>query len=257
MAGKETESGAVDRALALLAALLADNGERPLAAVAADLALPLSTAHRLVAALVRHGLLIRVGQGRYAASAGLTQLGAAARSHALLARIARPALRRLAGATGMVVHLGVMRGDMVSYLVKEPIDFPLFTREGMELEAYCSGIGKLLLAHLPDEALDQYLANGPFVALTRATIIVPEAIRAHLAQVRAHDFATDAEEVVEGLGCIAVPIRDAGGAVIAALSASASPPRPVSAPVLRRLRRCAGEIERALAGVRTSPARSP
>ncbi len=248
MAVKETESGAIDRALALLAALLADNGERPLSAVAGELGLPLSTAHRLAAALVRHGLLIRVGQGRYAASTGLNQLGAAGRSHALLARVARPALRRLARTTGLVVHLGVMRGDMVTYLVKEPIDFPLFTREGMELEAYCSGIGKLLLAYLPGEVLDQYLANGPFVALTPATIIVPEAIRDHLVQVRKQDFATDAEEVVEGLGCTAVPIRDVGGEVIAALSASASPPRPVTAPVLRRLRRCASEIERALAG---------
>ena len=67
----------------------------------------------------------------------------------------------------------------------------LFTRVGMQLEAYCSGIGKMLLAHLPEEQQRAYLAGGPFPALTAKTITQPEALAQELERIRAQGFALD------------------------------------------------------------------
>ena len=72
----------------------------------------------------------------------------------------------LAKRTGLTVHLGVFEGDMVTYLVKAAGVTDVLTQEGMQLEAYCSGIGKVLLAFLPLDEREQYLAGGPFVRLT-------------------------------------------------------------------------------------------
>jgi IclR family transcriptional regulator, acetate operon repressor len=91
---------------------------------------------------------------------------------------------------------------------------------GMQLEAYCSGIGKVLLAHLPKAACEDYLAAGPFVALTSRTIVDPDLLRAELANVRHQGFAVDNHEVAEDLRCIAVPLRRPDGEVVAAVSVS-------------------------------------
>lgn len=239
----EEGAAALERALGLFAAILRDDGHRPLSAQATDLALPISTAHRFAAVLARHGLIVRVARGHYAASHSLARSGGIAREQAILARVARKPMRELARRLKANVHLGVLEGDMVTYLVKAAAGPPLFTREGMQLEAYCSGVGKVLLAHLPAAALDTYLANGPFVPLTAATIIDPAAIRAHLDTVRDQDYASDDREIDDRLSCIAVPVRAADGTVVASLSGSASPPRPVDAERLAALRDCARAIE--------------
>lgn len=94
----------------------------------------------------------------------------------------------------------------------------LFTRVGMQLEAYCSGIGKMLLAHLPEEQQRAYLAGGPFPALTAKTITQPAALAQELERIRAQGFALDDYEVADDLFCVAVPIRQEGGRVLAAIS---------------------------------------
>lgn len=216
-------TAAIDRTLALFEALVRDAGARPLSALAAELGLPPSTAYRMAALLARRGLIAPARRGHYAAGLTLADLGARTDPNRILAEAARPLLRRLARANRAIAHLGVWDGDMVTYLVKESgAGATLFSREGGQLEAYCSAIGKVLLAHLEPAKRDTYLAAGPFVALTEHTVTDPERIRAMLGDVIQDGFAVDAEEIANGLFCIALPVRDAGGRVVAAVSLSRS-----------------------------------
>ena len=207
--------------MALLDAVLADGGAAGVSDLARAQAIPVATAHRHIVSLVDEGLLTPVGSGRHVAGPRLIRLGGGIDLAQVLARIAAPLLPPLARELGAVVQLGTLDNDMVTYRVKAGNAAEgLFTRVGGQLEAYCSGIGKVLLAGLPEAERERYLANGPFIALTRQTITAPDALARELAQVAALGHAFDREEIAEGLACAAVPIHDGHGGVVAALSAS-------------------------------------
>lgn len=246
--GQAVEEETLDRALRLFSTIVAASGDRGLAEIAADLGVPSSTAHRFVATLLRHDMIARIGRGRYCLSYNMAGQGDDERSRQILSRIARPEASALARATRANVHVGVLDNDMVTYLVKAGDQSSLFTREGMQLEAYCSAVGKILLAHLPPSSLDAFLRTGPFIALTSSTIVDPEALRDHLGCVRASQFALDEQEVDEHLRCAAVPIKGSEGRVVAALSISITPPVPIGELLINRLRQSAAHIEARLGG---------
>ena len=241
----------IDKALDLFDRVARDDGATPLGTLAAAAGLPLSTAYRMIARFEARGLLVRTGKGCWRGGAALLDLARRIDGDALLAQIARPAIRRLARATGRTAHLGVLETDMVTYLVKERGGrAEVLTREAMQLEAYCSAIGKVLLASLSEEALTLYLSSGTFVPLTPKTITDPALLRDHLAAVRRDGFAIDDEEVADGLFCLAVPVRRGDGAVVGALSSSAADAGRgfVREDLLRALLSCADEIEAKMNG---------
>lgn len=140
-----------------------------------DLGLPASTAHRVMTTLRQHGFLLRTGRDRYFAGGSAARAAGISLPSALLAEAALPHLRALGSRTGLTVQLGILEEDMVTYLAKAGHrSSALFTREGMQLEAYCSALGKVLLAALSYERLEEYLASGPFVAITSHTITDPD-----------------------------------------------------------------------------------
>jgi DNA-binding IclR family transcriptional regulator len=233
---------AVDRALALLRHVLADGGASTLSVVAGAMGLPVATAYRLTASLVGQSYLVAGGNGRY--FAGPAMLGEYSLRPALVA-VARPVVQALARATGCTAHLGVLDDDMVTYLIKAGRkNRPVFTEEGKQLEAYCSGIGKILLAALPAPTFAAYLANGPFVALTANTMTDPQAIMSEIARVKGLGYACDEQEIALGLRCLAVGIAGGDGHAIAALSVSrrAADAGPSDEHVLELLRNAAGRI---------------
>lgn len=242
-------SGA-DVKLPLLLRIIADRGEAPLSRQARELAIPLSTAYRAVADLTSAGLVSPGRHGSWLPGFDLIRRAAAIDPRELLADIARSPLRRTAKSFRGTVHLGILEADMVTYLVKERGGGPeVLTRPGMQLEAYCSAIGKMLLASLPTPERDRYLAGGPFFALTPYTITDPEALRRELDRVRTLDHAIDEREISEALRCVAVPVRDRGGEIVAAISFTCVIPsrRPqTDDDVLAALRACAQEIEQRL-----------
>jgi IclR family acetate operon transcriptional repressor len=172
-------AAAIDKALSLFLALADDGGATPLSVLARKAGIPTSTSHRIVGILLRAGVLGRVGRGRYAAGWRLGTLPCTEGMRAALIHAARDAVRTLARDLKVTVHLGVLEGDMVTYLVKEQGGGPdLITSEMSQLEAYCTGIGKVLLANLHNDARDAYLSSAPFVPLTSNTIIDPTVLRA-------------------------------------------------------------------------------
>lgn len=213
----------VDRAFSLLSHLARSGGCQSLPNMASGCGLTVATAHRLLATLETLGAVIHTGPGEYRIGMELVELAGTASPDKLLAAAAEPALNAIVRGIGHTAHVGVLDPDcMVTYIAKRARSGqPVPTRIGSQLEAYCSGLGKVLLAAMPDHVQDAYLADGPFVALTRHTITEPEALRAELAAVHRQGYAVDNEEIFDGLRCVAVPILGRKGQVIAALSASA------------------------------------
>ncbi len=225
----------------MLEAVLTDNGQTSITALARAIGMPISTAHRQVATLGAQGFLARQ-HGRHVAGPRLLALLHRLDEKQIITNAAAPLLDRLAETLSTVVQLGTFENDMVTYRIKTGAGADgLFTRAGMQLEAYCSAIGKVMLAHMLQPEKDAYLASGPFVALTAQTIVDPEELREELAAICEQGFAVDDEEVADGLVCIAVPIRTGRGRVVAALSASfmdAGPDARANAlPILRETAR--------------------
>ena len=181
--------------------------------------IPPATAHRQVKTLVTSGFLTRIAKGRHVAGHRLIALGQAVDPIVTLSNAARPVLAKLAGRAKGTAHFGILDQDMVTYLVKvDGSNGNLFTQEGKQLEAYCSGIGKALLANLPDAERERYLADGPFTALTDRTITDPRLLREELLETRSRGFAFDDGEVAEEVRCVAVPLAWPDGRARAAIS---------------------------------------
>ena len=233
---------ALDNGLTLFAAVVRDDGLTPAAAIAAALGFAPSSARRTLAALERTGLIARIARGRYAGTERLAGLAARIDPHRRLIEAARPALRRLAAREGATAHCGIFDGDMVTYLVKEG-GTGVFTRERGQLEAYCTGIGKALLAQLAPGTLDAYL-RGSFVKLTDHTLADPDELREEIEATRARGYALDNREMADDIACVAVPV-EIGGRAVAAISISGNP-RVVrlddAARIAVRLATCAREI---------------
>ncbi len=231
----------------MLDAVIADGGRSNVTALAESTGIPPATAHRQITTLVAEGYLRPSGNGRHVAGSRLLGLLHKLDEKQLIANVAAPILHALATQVKSVVQLGTLENEMVTYRIKTGRGSGnLFTRIGMQLEAYCSGIGKILLANLPDLERGAYLAGGPFVALTDRTITDPIQLADELELIRKQGFAVDDGEIAIGLRCLAVPIRNANGDVLSAISVSQAQGSKTAIgdeELLLKLRACAARIE--------------
>jgi len=218
------DSTSLDKGITLLRRIAQDRGKTPFKTLATNLNLPLSTAHRLLATLERHGLINRIGRGHYDIGKTVPDLANGRNAQDILIQIARPLLQRLSLTLRNTVHLGILDQDMVTYLIKavynKSKNEKILTRESTQLEAYCSGIGKVLLAQLSATELENYLENGPFIALTKYTIIEPKKLQTVITNIQQQGFSRDDREISEDLYCLAVPIGPCHGEFIVGLSVS-------------------------------------
>lgn len=205
----------------MLEAILSDREGRSVATIAQSLGLPGATAHRQVTTLVHEQYLMRLPGRRLGPGRRLLALLDLVDAKQVIVAAAAPVLHRLAAKVRCAVQLGTLDNDMVTYRIKMGQGAgDLFTRVGMQLEAYCTAIGKVLLAHLPEGEREVYLRTEAFPALTTHTITSPADLREELRCVAAQGFARDNEEIAVGLVCIAVPIHGPNGCVSAAISVS-------------------------------------
>ena len=139
----------------------------------------------------------------------------------LRARI-RPHFRRLAAKLGETVHLGVLQKASVIYLEKiEPNRRVCMTsKTGSSNPAYCTSMGKAMLAHLPEDVLEQTIAKIRFVSYTPKTISSREELMKSLERVRRRGYAIDDEEIEMGVRCVGAPVLDDNRYPIAAVSIS-------------------------------------
>lgn len=173
--------------------------------------LPKSTAHRLAEQLRSLGWLERDQRG-YRVGIRLFELGGLAVASSQLRDTAVPHLHDLANRTGLAVQLGVLDIDEVVYLDRViTSDYQLPTRQGGRMPAYCTGLGKAMLA-FDDSAAEHVLATE-LPARTSTTLSTPDRLRNDLEHVRSCGVAIDRQEAYEGLGCVAAPIRNSGRAI--------------------------------------------
>lgn len=233
------------KTLDMLDAILGDAGAQNIAALARARGIASATAHRQVRTLVEERYLLKLQSGRYVAGPRLRHLLHRIDEKQTLAAIAAESLHKLAADVDCVVQLGTLENDMVTYRAKAGRGAnSLFTEVDKQLEAYCSGIGKMLLACLPDAEREAYLNNGPFPRLTARTICDPAALASELSRTRERGYAIDDGEIADSLFCIAVPIRAPDGGVIAAISVSdPGGRRDNKSRLLEPLRKCAAAIE--------------
>lgn len=248
--GMSEAPNTLDKALALLAHVLEGHDRPSLSTLSHATHLPLSTTHRLLASLERAGLVSRIAPNHYVGGPMLRRLAKRQPSaRQILVDIARPVLSALSQRTRRITHLGILEDNMMTYLLKEgDPESRALSKPNMQLEAYCTGVGKALLAHLPEADREAYLSTAPFVSLTPSTIVSADALREEFALIRNRGYAIDNEEMFDGFICIAVPLRvgtHVVGAVSLVVSQTAGPCRPVS--YLGRLRAAAIKIESKLA----------
>ena len=175
--------------------------------------LPKSTVHRLVEQLVRMGWLERGVEG-YRIGMRLFEIGGLATRARRLVESAAPHLNALAASTGLAVQLGILDGTDVVYLERiATADFALPTREGGRQPAYCTALGKAMLAFDPVATAEVLAQDLP--QRTRRTLVSAEALRADLERTKVQGVAYDHQESYDGLACVAAPVRGAGRAVAA------------------------------------------
>lgn len=185
----------------------------------------------------------------YAPGIRLVRLAHAAWLQSSLAPIARPHLDALSRDLGETVHLAQLDASQVLYVDKRNADQPveMFSQAGKVGPAYCTGVGKAMLAFLPEDALERAISQQSYHRFTEQTLTDPQALRAELAAIRARGHAFDREEHEPGIICVAVPILTARGRVLGALSVTGPTSRTnldQLDQLAPRLRRTAEDIAR-------------
>lgn len=191
--------------------------------VAKTLSLPKSTVSDIMASLAEQRFLKRIQGGRYQLGWRLFELNQVLLDNTEFCIEARLAMQELVERWGETTHLAVLDNDQVLYVEKlqaTPAVQILLSRVGGRLPAHCSAVGKVLLAHREQQKVNELLEAQEMRAFTPNTITTLDKLRQELEQVRRQDYAYDHEEVALGLCCVAAPIYDLEGKVIAAISIS-------------------------------------
>src|SRR4051812_13935882 len=209
-------AGVTTRALALLGAFDPDHRRLTLSEMARRAALPLTTAHRLAGELTAWGALDRQPGGEYVVGRRLWDLGLLAPVQSGLRQVASPFLHDLYAATLATVHLAVRDGTSVLYIdrLSGHVSVPVVSDVGTRLPMHSTGVGKVLLAHAPDDVRAWVFMN--LNRITPYTITQPGRLRAELRRVLRDGFAQTSEEMSLGACSVGVPIRASSGAIVAA-----------------------------------------
>lgn len=232
----------VERIFGIIEALAAHPGGAGLQQLAADTGLAKSTAHRLLASLVGLGYAMQdADNGRYRLTLKMFELSSGIVNRMDIMSVAKLHLERLAQRTGEAVHLVIRDGKDIVYLYKtESGPMRMASRVGLRSPLYCTGVGKAILAGLPEQEVDEVWRHSTPKKLTERTITDLPTLKLQLAEVRACGYAIDDEENELGIRCVAVAIPGPGGRPEGAFSISGLAPY-MSDERIRRVARLALE----------------
>jgi IclR family transcriptional regulator, pca regulon regulatory protein len=246
-------SQSLERGLAILAAFRSGRPVLGVSELGREIGLSRSTTHRYVATLARLGYLRQDdGTKKYRLGPRVLDLGFSAINSMELREVAAPHLRALSDATGFTVNMAILDGLDIVYVERcrstraglREVDLNLHV--GARLPAYCTSLGKVLLAFLPDEERDAALASIAFSRRGPNTITSRGALAAELRRVRLDGFAINNEELAYGLRSIAAPVLDHDGVAVAAINlavhSSMVSMQDLAARLSATLRRAAAEV---------------
>ena len=181
-----------------------------------------ATAHRILATLVDRQFVTVDHDGSYLPGPKVLSLAGRALARIDISAIAKPFVDELVTKSHCTVHLGVVNGDEIIYLIRADSDKPYLmpSRVGLAIPMHSTGIGKVVLSDYTDDELERYVARAGLPRRTAHTITTLAALRTEIADVRRRGYALDREENVPGLGCVAAPVRDLTGTVKYGISVS-------------------------------------
>ena len=230
------------RALAVLAAFDVRHPSLSLSEISRRSGQSLTTSHRLVGELAAWEALERRDDGRYVIGRRIWELGLLAPVQHELRAVARPFLQDLYDATRENAHLAVLDEAEALYVehLSGRASVPVLSTAGSRLPLHATGVGKVLLAHAPQDLQETVL--GQLRAITAHTVVDPARLRRELAEVRRRGYATTAEEMSLRTSSVAAPVLSAEGTVVAAVGL-------VTTTARRDLQRLAPAVQVAAAGV--------
>lgn len=188
-----------------------------------------SSTYRIIRNLEKVAYLERIsGTQYYKLGFGLYYIGTNSESYGPILTAARPLLTMLNDSCGETVHLAVLNQGQPLYIDKIESSnrvLQIRSRVGSKLPGHCSGVGKVLLAFVDKKELAEVMEEWGFTKFTDNTITDAALFAEELKKIRRQGYAIDNEEIEYGLKCIAAPIFDSGGNVIAAASISTTKER--------------------------------
>lgn len=183
-----------------------------------------STVYRFMCTLIEQGYAKRDDSDLYSPTLKLFQIGMCTYSRIDLVNQAMPTLKRMAFLSEETVHLAMESDGQLVYLHKiessHSLRVSMQSRIGSSAPEYCTGVGKILLAWASADDLEQYMSKCPFLRFTPRTICNRLDLENELNQIRERGYCFDDEEHENGVRCVAAPIRDYYGNVIASVSIS-------------------------------------
>jgi len=208
----------VERAFEVLEVLAASDGEMALSAIAASSTLPPPSIHRLLRTLVGLGYVSQSENRNYVLAPRLIHLGEAANKQ--LGALARPELRRLADALGETTNLAVLDADMVVYAAQAPSRHAMrmFTEVGRRAHVHDTGVGKAMLAALPEAVVRSIVDRQGLPPSTERSITTMQGLLEELRVIRERGYSIDDGEQEIGVRCFAVAIPGAPIPVAISLS---------------------------------------
>jgi len=216
-------SQSLERGLAILSAFTEARPVLGIADLCRDVELNKSTTHRYVATLAALGFLQQDEDSRkYRLGPRVVELGFAAVNSMEITRVAGRPLQALSDETGYTVSLAVLDGtdivlvDRRRSMREGKFSMNLNLHVGSRLPAYCTSMGKILLANQSPERLKILLERTDLARRGPHTITAREALLTSLRQIRQSGVAINDEELAPGLRSIAAPVRDGSGTVVAA-----------------------------------------
>lgn len=216
----DSHTGSVARALAVLEFLDTSQRGWNISELSRKLDVPKSTMHLILLTLERLGYVSREpGSRDYTLSVKVCELGRSLMRNVMLPDIALPHLEDLVRQVRLTAHLAILEHDQAIYVQK--VDCPglikFDTYVGKRTNLHCTAVGKVLLAHSPENKSQHILEREPFARYTRHTITSAVLLRKELIKVRQRGYAVDDEEEELEVRCIAVPVFRPTGEFVAAL----------------------------------------
>ncbi|NGN65440.1 IclR family transcriptional regulator [Streptomyces sp. A7024] len=215
---------AVTRALDILELFLQGDGTLSAPEIVQKTQLPRTTVHELVTTLAARSYLVPVPeqQGRFRLGVRTYQLGSRYAEQLDLAAEGQRVAREVADTCGETVHVAVLEDADVIYIAKVDSTHAvrMVSAAGRRLPAHCTSVGKMLLASLPPDALEEQLGKGELQPMTPNSITDRDKLRAALQDIRETGIAAEHQESNPDVSCVAAPVRDRSGRVVAALSIS-------------------------------------
>jgi len=222
----EARSGiqVIERMMKLLDVLSYHPDPVSLKQLALETGLHPSTAHRILAAMASSGFAERADAGTYRLGIRLLELGNLVKSRISIGQAAMPLMQRLHRQIGESVNLGVRQGDEIVYVERTSSgrsSVRVVHLVGARAPLHVTAVGKLYLAEDGPQKLREYARRTGLPGYTPTSLTTLAALEREVDRVRRHGIAFDNEEIEQGLRCIAAPVRDDTGELVAGLSVSA------------------------------------